>query len=124
MRILQLKEILPLQKLKIGRGGFIGVKNRLLAFKNNAPFTDCISKINGVLIDNAENLDAAIPMCNLLEYSKSYRKATGSLRNYHRDEPSYFPANNCNTNPITTSESFKYKTSITRRNIKCQSQKW
>ena len=62
MRILQLKEILPLQKLKIGRGGFIGVKNRLLAFKNNAPFTDYISKINGVLIDNAENLDAAMPM--------------------------------------------------------------
>ena len=28
--------------------GFIDVRNRLLAFKNNAPFTDCISKINGV----------------------------------------------------------------------------
>ena len=35
-----------------------------LAFKNNAAFTNCISKINNVLIDNAEDLD--------------YRKTTGS----------------------------------------------
>ena len=33
--------------------GFIDVRNRFLAFKNNAPFIDCISKINGILIDNA-----------------------------------------------------------------------
>ena len=31
--------------------------DRRLAFKNNAPFIDCISKVNGVLIDNAEDLD-------------------------------------------------------------------
>ena len=33
--------------------GLIDAWNRFLAFKNNAPFTDCILKINGVLIDNA-----------------------------------------------------------------------
>ena len=33
------------------------VRNRTLAFKSNAPFINCISKINNVLIDNAENLD-------------------------------------------------------------------
>ena len=27
-------------------------------------------------------------MYNLLEYSKTYRKTTGSLWNYYRDEPS------------------------------------
>ena len=27
-------------------------------------------------------------MYNLLEYSKNYKKATGSLWNYYRDEPS------------------------------------
>ena len=44
-------------------------------------------------------------MYNLLEYSKSYRKTTGSLWNYYRDEQS---------NPLSTnSESFKYKTNIT-----------
>ena len=44
-------------------------------------------------------------MYNFLEYSKNYRKATESLWNYYRDEPS---------NPLSSnSESFKYKTSIT-----------
>ena len=32
---------------------FIDMRNRPLAFKNNVPFTNCISKINNVLIDNA-----------------------------------------------------------------------
>ena len=55
--------------------------------------------------DNAEDLDVVMPMYSLLEYSKNYRKTTGSLWNYYRDEPS---------NPLSSnSESFKYKTSIT-----------
>ena len=46
-----------------------------------------------------------MPMYNLLEYSKNYRKTTDSLWNYYRDEPS---------NPLSSySESFKYKASIT-----------
>ena len=47
----------------------IDIRNRFLAFKNNAPFTNCISKIYNVLTDNAENLDGVMPMYNLLEYS-------------------------------------------------------
>ena len=44
-------------------------------------------------------------MYNLLGYSKNYKKTTGSLWNYYRDQPS---------NPLSTnSESFNYKTSIT-----------
>ena len=92
---------------------FIDIRNRFLAFKNNAPFTNCISKINNVLIDNAEDLDIVMPMYNLLEYSKNYRKTTGSLWNYYRDEPNNPPLNNYNADPITNSESFKYKSSIT-----------
>ena len=38
----------------------IDVRNRFLAFENNAPFTDCILKVNGVLINNAEHLDVAM----------------------------------------------------------------
>ena len=64
---------------------FIDIRNRLSAFKNNAPFTNCISKINNVLIDNAEDLDVVMPMYNLLEYSKNYIKTTGSFWNYYRD---------------------------------------
>ena len=80
-------------------------RNKNLAFKNNAPFINCISKINGIKIDNAEDLDVVMPMYNLLEYSKNYKKTTGSLWNYYRDQPS---------DPLSTnSESFKYKTNIT-----------
>ena len=101
-------------------------KNRSLAFKNNAPFIFCISKINGVLTENAEDLDIVMPMYNLIEYSKNYRKTTGSLKNYYRDEPNNPPfildANNRPTNvlnynadPITNSASFKHKSSIVEK---------
>ena len=59
--------------------------DKKIAFKNNGPFTSCISKINNTLIDNAEDLDIVMPMYNLLEYSKSYRKTTNW--NCYRDEP-------------------------------------
>ena len=91
----------------------IDIRNRFLAFKNNASFTNCMSKIKNVLIDNAEDLDIVMPMDNLLEYSKNYRKTTGSFWNYYRDEPNNPPDDNYNANPITNSESFKYKSSIT-----------
>ena len=80
-------------------------RNKNLAFKNNAPFINCISKTNCIKIDNAEDLDAVMPMYNLLEYSKNYRKTTGSLWNYYRDETS---------NPLSSnSGSLKQKASIT-----------
>ena len=80
-------------------------KKANVAFKNNAPFINCISKINGGQIDNAEDLDVVMPMYNFLEYCRNYRQTTGSLWNYYTDKPS---------NPLSSnSESFKYKTSIT-----------
>ena len=39
--------------------------NKAAAFKNNAPFINWISKING---------DVAMPMYNLIEYSKNYKE--------------------------------------------------
>ena len=84
---------------------YVNKRNKNRAFKNNAPLINCISKINGVKIDNAEDLDVVMPMYNLLEYSKNYRKITGTLLNYYRNELS---------NPLSSdSESFKYKMSIT-----------
>ena len=81
-------------------------RNKVVAFKNNAPFINCISEINGVQTDNAEDLDVVMSMYNLLQYSKNYKKATGSLWNYYSDEQS---------NPLSSnSKSFEYKTSITR----------
>ena len=45
-----------------------------LTLKNNAPFVSCILKTNNMRIDNAEDLDVVMPMYNLLEYSKNYKK--------------------------------------------------
>ena len=45
-----------------------------VAFKNNAPFRSCISKINSTFIDNVciVHIDKVMPMYNLLEYSQNY----------------------------------------------------
>ena len=80
-------------------------RNKSLAFKNNIRFINCILKIDGVQIDNAEYLAVVMRMYNLIEYSKNYRKTTGSLWNYYRDKPGVPLSSN--------SESFKYKTSVT-----------
>ena len=61
-------------------------KNRPVILKRNAPFVSCITRINGELIEDVNDLDIVIPMYNLLEYSKNYRKTIGSLYNYYRDE--------------------------------------
>ena len=50
-------------------------KNRV--FRNNAPFINCIW--NGVKVDNAEDLDVVMPVHNVLEYSRNYRKTTRNL---------------------------------------------
>ena len=86
--------------------------DKKLALKNNAPFLSCISKINNALNDNAEDLDIVMPMYNLLEYSKNYRKTTGSLWNYYRDKLNSGAVGNINYS-IKNSKSFDYKTSIT-----------
>ena len=80
-------------------------RNKAVAFKNIGPFPNCISKINGVKIDNVEDLDVVMLMYNLLEYSKNYRKTTGRLWSYYTDESSAPLSSN--------SESFKHKTNIT-----------
>ena len=56
-------------------------------FKNCAPFTSCISKINNEQIDNAECIDIVMPMYNLIEYSDNYSKTSGSLWQYCKEIP-------------------------------------
>ena len=85
-----------------------------LVFINNAPFTNCISKINGVKMDNAEDLDIVMPMYNLLEYSKNYRKTTGSLWDYYRDQPNSITDNNNIIHSIFNSDFFDYKANFTK----------
>ena len=89
-------------------------RNRPLILKNNAPFVSCITRINGELIEDADDLDIVMPMYNLLEYSKNYRKTIGSLYNYYRDELSDDADNNNFDNiKVGNSNTFKYKNKIT-----------
>ena len=77
----------------------------------------CISKINGVKIDNAEDLDVVMPTYNLLEYSKNYRKTTGSLWNYYRHQPNSTIGVNNVTHSILNSEPFVYKASFMENGV-------
>ena len=89
-------------------------RNRPLILKNNAPFVSCITRINGELIEDADNLDIVMSMYNLLENSKNYRKTIGSLYNYYRDELSDdADDNNFDNIKIVNSNTFKYKNKIT-----------
>ena len=81
-------------------------RNKGVIFKNCAPFTKCISRINNTDIDNAQDIDTVMPMYNLIEYSDNYSKTSGSLWQYYKDE--------VNDN-IADSESFKSKVKITRK---------
>ena len=64
-------------------------RNKAVTFKNNAPFINCISKIN----------------VQFAWIQQKLQKPTGSLWNYYRDEPS---------NPLSSNSiPFKYKTRIT-----------
>ena len=79
-------------------------RDKELTFKNCAPFTKCISRINSTDIDNAHNIDIVMPMYNLIEYSDNYSKTSGGLWQYYKDD--------FNDN-IANCDSFKSKVKIT-----------
>ena len=79
-------------------------RNKGIIFKNCAPFTKCISRINGTEINKAQDIDIVMPMSNLIEYIGNYSKTSGSLWQYYKDDP--------NDN-IIKSESFKSKIKVT-----------
>ena len=85
-------------------------RHRPLILKNNAPFVSCITRINGELIEDADDLDIVMSMYHLLEY----RKTIGSLYNYYRDELSDdADDNNFDNINVVNSNLFKYKNKIT-----------
>ena len=87
--------------------------DRPLILKNDAPFVPCITRINGELIEDADDLDIVMRMYNLLEYCKNYRKTIGSLYNHYRDELSDDADDNqFNNIKVVNSNTFKYKNKI------------
>ena len=85
-------------------------------------FNDCISEINNTQVDNDKDIDIAMPMYNLTEFSNSNSKTSESLWQYYRYELAIyandaiidFPANNNINNGVL----FKFKTKITRKTEK------
>ena len=69
-------------------------------FKNWRSFTHCITEIDNTQVDNAKDIDAVLPMYNLIEYSDSYSKTFIRLWQYCRDEPN---------NVFTESEPLRFK---------------
>ena len=90
--------------------------NKKVIFKNCAPFTNCISKINNTQIDNPEHIDIVMPMYNVIEYSDNYSKTPGSLWQYCKE----IPAVNDNGdivifNGANATDSFNFKAKIAGR---------
>ena len=79
-------------------------RDKGVTFKNCAPFTKSIRRINNADIDNAQDVDIVMPMYNLIEYSDNYSKTSWNLWQYYKDDPN---------NNIADSESFKFKLKIT-----------
>ena len=88
--------------------------NKKVTFKNCAPFTSCISKINNKQIDNAEYIDIVMPMYHLIEYSDNYSKTSGSLRQYCKDIPAVDDDGDiADFDGVNATDSFNFKTKIT-----------
>ena len=88
--------------------------NKKVIFKNCAPFTNCVSKINNTQIDNAEYIDIVTSMYSLIGYSDNYSKTYGSLWQYCKE----IPAVNDNGNIVdfdgaNAADSFNFKAKIT-----------
>ena len=53
--------------------------NTKVAIKNCAPFRKCKTDINDTFIDEAEHINIAIRMYNLIKYIDNYSDTSGSL---------------------------------------------
>ena len=53
-----------------------------IIFKDFAPFTNCISRINNMQVDDAHDIDVDMPMYSFIEYSNNYSQISEILRKY------------------------------------------
>ena len=92
--------------------------NTKVAFKNYAPFRKCRTETNGTFIDEAQHVNIAIPMYNLIGYSHNYSDTSGSLWQFKRDKIEGDVDLIVDDNHIPNNlSSFKYKSNfITNRN--------
>ena len=73
--------------LVTGNINVVGADNNTkVAFKNCSPFRKCRTEINETFIDEADFINIAMPMYNLIEYSDNYSDTSGSIWQFKSDE--------------------------------------
>ena len=97
------------------QGTAVNNTNKEVIFKNCPPFTNCITEINNMQVENAEYIDIVMPMYNLIECSDAYSKTSARLWQYYRDVANNgniidFPANNNNSVSFKCKQQVKGKT--------------
>ena len=113
MHIYLLKEIYQLIILLLAGAAADNI-NKKVIFKNCAPFTNCINKINNTQIDNAEYIDIVMPMYKLIEFTDNYSKTSGNLWQYCKEISAV--DNDCHIvdfNGANATDLFNFKTKIT-----------
>ena len=103
--------------LVTGNINVAGADNTKVAFKNCSPFRKCRIEINETFIDEAEDINIAMPMYNFIEYSDNYSDTSGSLWQFRGDEIEGNVDLTVDNHIPNNSSSYKYKSSlITNRN--------
>ena len=81
-----------------------------------ALFTNCISKIGNIEIDNAQHIDIVMLMYNLIEYSDDFSKTSGSLQQCCKDIAAVDDSGAIvGFNGTNATDSFNFKTKITNK---------
>ena len=88
-----------------------------VVFKNCAPFEKYRTEINETFVGDAQHINIAMPMYNLIEYSDNYSDTSGSLWQFKRDEIGGVDLTVDDNHILNNLSSYKYKSSlITNRN--------
>ena len=106
-------------------------RNKEVVFKNCALFTDCISEISNMQIDNAKDIDVVINIYNLIEYDENYSHTSGGLWQYYRDQRTLnddgniidFPVNDVTSFDVPTVKIKDYNVMKDGKNFLDQSEK-
>ena len=85
-------------------GRQVDERNKGIIFANCNFNLNYKSEINNIDEDNAKDIDIIMLMCNVIEFSDNNSKASGSLWQYYKDEPSV---------NFIDSKSYKSKTKTT-----------
>ena len=88
--------------------------NTKVVLKKCAPFRKSRIEINDTFIDEAEHINIAMPMYNLIVYTDNYSDTSGSLWGFKRDEIEGNVDLTVDNHIPNNSTSFKYKSSIIR----------